>query len=155
VQIALGDDIVTVADSTAVHGTYISNSWDFFKPNLSSEYVSHFGPQRKSKLTFQPTVDGPLTLTAYLGALDSAYNTYLDKAAKSRARAVKNFSLAGVQAAVTDLAGSVAGSVAGLVNGLKQNGHDEAAGQVEEKAKDVGSQVGTDMERFDYVCLHS
>lgn len=92
-----------------------------------------------------------MTLTAYLGSLDNAYNTYIDKAAKSRARAVKNFSLAGVQAAVTDIAGQVAGQVAGLVNGLKQNGHAEAAEKVEETAKEVG----TDMEKFDYICLHS
>ncbi|WOO83275.1 Hydroxymethylglutaryl-CoA synthase [Vanrija pseudolonga] len=57
-----------------VHGTYIANTYDFYKPDLSAEY---------------PTVDGPWTIAAYLGALDNAYNTYLDKAAASRARAAK------------------------------------------------------------------
>lgn len=37
----------------------------------------------------QPTVDGPWTIKAYLGALDNAYNTYVEKAAASRARAAK------------------------------------------------------------------
>lgn len=58
----------------AIHGTHISNAWDFYKPDLSSEY---------------PAVDGPWTIKTYLGALDSAYNTYLDKAAASKARAAK------------------------------------------------------------------
>jgi hydroxymethylglutaryl-CoA synthase len=104
-------------------------------------------PLRLICADLQPTVDGPLTLKAYLGSLDSAYTTYLDKAAKSRARAAKNFSLAGVQAAVSDLAGQVAGQVAGLVNGVNgANGHGEEMKEV------VG---GTDIEKFDYVCLHS
>lgn len=30
----------------------------------------------------QPTVDGPLTLTSYLGALDAAYSTYKTKYTK-------------------------------------------------------------------------
>lgn len=29
-----------VADVVAVHGTYIANTWDFYKPDLSAEYVS-------------------------------------------------------------------------------------------------------------------
>ncbi|NXD32510.1 HCS1 synthase, partial [Spelaeornis formosus] len=62
-----------------VHGTYIANTWDFYKPDLSAEY---------------PTVDGPWTIAAYLGALDNAYSTYVDKVAKSKARAAKKISLA-------------------------------------------------------------
>ncbi|KAH8083103.1 hydroxymethylglutaryl-coenzyme A synthase C terminal-domain-containing protein [Filobasidium floriforme] len=50
-----------------VHGTYMTNAWDFFKPDLAAEY---------------PTVDGPLTLTSYLGALDAAYSTYKTKYTK-------------------------------------------------------------------------
>ncbi|BEJ12340.1 hypothetical protein CspHIS471_0208000 [Cutaneotrichosporon sp. HIS471] len=63
-----------------VHGTYIANTWDFYKPDLSAEY---------------PTVDGPWTIKAYLGALDNAYNTYIEKAAASRARAAKKAAAAG------------------------------------------------------------
>nr|XP_018999414.1 hydroxymethylglutaryl-CoA synthase [Kwoniella mangroviensis CBS 8507]OCF62875.1 hydroxymethylglutaryl-CoA synthase [Kwoniella mangroviensis CBS 8507] len=62
-----------------VHGTHIANTWDFYKPDLSAEY---------------PTVDGPWTIAAYLGALDAAYSTYLEKAQRSRARAAKKLSLA-------------------------------------------------------------
>lgn len=50
-----------------VHGTYMTNAWDFYKPDLAAEY---------------PTVDGPLTLTSYLGALDNSYSTYKDKYTK-------------------------------------------------------------------------
>lgn len=28
--------------TAAVHGTYIANTWDFYKPDLSAEYVSIF-----------------------------------------------------------------------------------------------------------------
>ena len=30
---------ITCTDSTAVHGSYIASSWDFYKPDLTSEYV--------------------------------------------------------------------------------------------------------------------
>lgn len=52
---------------SATHGTYIRNSWDFYKPDLASEY---------------PEVDGRLTLTAYLGALEETYNTWREKDAR-------------------------------------------------------------------------
>lgn len=43
----------------------------------------------------QPTVDGPWTIKAYLGALDNAYSTYIDKANASRARAAKKAAASG------------------------------------------------------------
>ena len=55
---------------TAVHGTFMSHTYDFFKPNLSSEY---------------PVVDGPLSITTYLSALDNAYKRYKEKFAKRAA----------------------------------------------------------------------
>ncbi|WVN86342.1 hydroxymethylglutaryl-CoA synthase [Cryptococcus depauperatus CBS 7841] len=94
-----------------VHGTYIANTWDFYKPDLSAEY---------------PTVDGPWTIAAYLGALDNAYSTYVEKAEASRARARKLS------------AASVINTVAQAVNG-HANG----------ESKEVG------ITEFDYVCLHS
>ncbi|WVO14375.1 hydroxymethylglutaryl-CoA synthase [Cryptococcus depauperatus] len=94
-----------------VHGTYIANTWDFYKPDLSAEY---------------PTVDGPWTIAAYLGALDNAYSTYVEKAEASRARARKLS------------AASVINTVAQAVNG-HANGESKKAGITE----------------FDYVCLHS
>ncbi|PWN37026.1 hydroxy methylglutaryl-CoA synthase [Meira miltonrushii] len=50
-----------------VHGTYMANEWDFYKPDLSSEY---------------PTVDGPRTLITYLGSLDNCYDAYRRKSSK-------------------------------------------------------------------------
>lgn len=49
------------------HGTHMVNEWDFYKPDLSSEY---------------PTVDGPRTLITYLGSLDKCYDHYRAKVAK-------------------------------------------------------------------------
>jgi hydroxymethylglutaryl-CoA synthase len=92
----------------------------------------------------QPTVDGPWTIAAYLGALDNAYNAYVEKAAASRARAVKKLSLASVSAAVSDIAGQVAGSVEKLVNG-HVNGNGLANGHAEEN---------DGIAKFDFVCLH-
>jgi hydroxymethylglutaryl-CoA synthase len=94
-----------------------------------------------------PTVDGPWTIAAYLGALDNSYSSYLDKVAKSKARAAKKLSLASVTAAVTDVAASVAAQAQSLVNGTNgangtTNGHDEV-----EAAKEG-------IAAFDYVCLH-
>ncbi|WWD16276.1 hydroxymethylglutaryl-CoA synthase [Kwoniella shandongensis] len=115
-----------------VHGTYIANTWDFYKPDLSAEY---------------PTVDGPWTIAAYLGALDNAYSTYVEKAEKSRARAAKKLSLASVSAAVSDIAASATKFVNGLngeaANGNGVNGHANGTADKEGIAK------------FDYVCLHS
>jgi hydroxymethylglutaryl-CoA synthase len=54
----------------AVHGTFMSHTYDFFKPNLSSEY---------------PVVDGPLSISTYLSALDNAYKRYKEKYAKRAA----------------------------------------------------------------------
>ncbi|EIW66406.1 hypothetical protein TREMEDRAFT_41020 [Tremella mesenterica DSM 1558] len=115
-----------------VHGTYIAHTYDFYKPDLSAEY---------------PTVDGPWTIAAYLGALDAAYNTYLDKAAKSRARAAKQISLSSVSAALSDAAEHAVDAIAKLANGGSQingngvNGH--------------GSEGQEGINKFDYVCLHS
>jgi hydroxymethylglutaryl-CoA synthase len=112
-----------------VHGTYIANTWDFYKPDLSAEY---------------PTVDGPWTIAAYLGALDNAYSTYVEKVAKNKARAAKKLSLASVTAAVTDAAAQVAAQAQSLVNGSTTNGTTETAAA----SSDEG------IAAFDYVCLH-
>jgi hydroxymethylglutaryl-CoA synthase len=48
----------------------MSHTYDFFKPNLNSEY---------------PVVDGPLSVTTYIIALDNAYGRYREKFAKRAA----------------------------------------------------------------------
>lgn len=54
-----------------MRATHCEHSWDFFKPDLSSEY---------------PIVDGPLTVACYLKALDKVYAKFLAKMEKSVGR---------------------------------------------------------------------
>lgn len=44
---------------------HMAHAYDFYKPNLSSEY---------------PVVDGKLSIQCYLGALDLCYERYIEKA---------------------------------------------------------------------------
>ncbi|KAF7308390.1 3-hydroxy-3-methylglutaryl coenzyme A synthase [Mycena chlorophos] len=55
-----------------VHGTYMADTYDFYKPNLSSEY---------------PEVDGPVSVVTYIQALDNAYQGYKSKLAKAAKKA--------------------------------------------------------------------
>lgn len=50
----------------------MANTYDFYKPNLSSEY---------------PEVDGPVSVITYVAALDASYNIYKEKVAKATKRA--------------------------------------------------------------------
>ncbi|XP_017298934.1 hydroxymethylglutaryl-CoA synthase 1 [Diaphorina citri] len=50
-----------------LRASYIKHAYDFFKPDLTSEY---------------PVVDGKLSIQCYLGALDACYQGYRAKAAK-------------------------------------------------------------------------
>jgi hydroxymethylglutaryl-coA synthase len=59
VAMLVGPDAPLVLEP--IHGTHMSNKWDFYKPDLSSEY---------------PQVDGPETLYAYLGSIDAAYDAF-------------------------------------------------------------------------------
>jgi hydroxymethylglutaryl-CoA synthase len=68
VAMLIGPDAPIVFEPT--HGTYMTNAWDFYKPNLSSEY---------------PIVDGPLSVTSYVNAVDQAYAAYSRKFAKRAA----------------------------------------------------------------------
>ncbi len=87
VALLIGPDAPLVMEP--VHGTHMTNSWDFYKPDLSSEY---------------PTVDGPETLQTYLGCLDKAYDAYRAKSARLAAAGNKG-------------AGAGAAASAGAVNG--------------------------------------
>ncbi|OMJ17084.1 Hydroxymethylglutaryl-CoA synthase, cytoplasmic [Smittium culicis] len=51
-----------------IRGTFMEHCYDFYKPDLSSEF---------------PTVDGPLSVVSYLKALDYAYLGYLEKLEKT------------------------------------------------------------------------
>jgi len=50
----------------------MANTYDFYKPNLSSEY---------------PEVDGPVSVVTYVASLDATYNIYKEKVAKIAKRA--------------------------------------------------------------------
>ena len=52
----------------AVHGTYMANTYDFYKPRMSVEY---------------PEVDGQGSITTYLQSLDSCYERYREKYSRS------------------------------------------------------------------------
>ncbi|EJD08545.1 hydroxymethylglutaryl-CoA synthase [Fomitiporia mediterranea MF3/22] len=51
-----------------IHGTYMANTYDFYKPKLDSEY---------------PEVDGPASITTYLTALDNSYSRFREKTARA------------------------------------------------------------------------
>ncbi|KAJ7281380.1 hydroxymethylglutaryl-coenzyme A synthase N terminal-domain-containing protein [Mycena rebaudengoi] len=73
VAMLIGPDAPVVFDST--HGTYMADTYDFYKPNLSSEY---------------PEVDGPVSVVTYIQALDASYTAYRNKVAKAAKRAHTN-----------------------------------------------------------------
>ncbi|KAJ7180778.1 hydroxymethylglutaryl-coenzyme A synthase C terminal-domain-containing protein [Mycena filopes] len=71
--ILIGPNAPVVFEPT--HGTYMADTYDFYKPNLSSEY---------------PEVDGPVSVVTYIQALDAAYNAYKTKATKAEKKAHAN-----------------------------------------------------------------
>lgn len=65
VAMLIGPDAPLVVEP--IHGSHMVNVWDFYKPDLSSEY---------------PQVDGPETLYTYLGSVDAAYDAFRTKYGK-------------------------------------------------------------------------
>jgi hydroxymethylglutaryl-CoA synthase len=53
----------------------MANTYDFYKPQLSSEY---------------PEVDGPVSVVTYIAALDAAYSRFREKVAKANKRSQVN-----------------------------------------------------------------
>lgn len=114
-----------------VHGTYMTNAWDFFKPDLSSEY---------------PVVDGPLTLTCYLGALDNSYNRYQEKY-------TKRFSSVGAKKLTN---GHVhAEDAHKIVNGNAVNGNGNGVAPPAANGHSEAVQVKVTADSFDYMLFHS
>ncbi|XP_054162051.1 hydroxymethylglutaryl-CoA synthase 1-like [Oppia nitens] len=66
IAMLIGPDAAVVFDRK-VRSTYMAHVYDFYKPDLSSEY---------------PTVDGPLSNMCYLQALDKCFQLYFEKANK-------------------------------------------------------------------------
>lgn len=63
VAMLIGPDAPLVFDR-GLRATHMQHAYDFYKPDLSSEY---------------PTVDGPLSIKCYLSALDNCYQLYHKK----------------------------------------------------------------------------
>ena len=96
----------------------MANTYDFYKPKLDSEY---------------PEVDGPLSITTYLTALDQTYKTFREK---SKRRA----------AAYSQANGHANGN--GATNGANGNGHANGK-SVSEEDKPFS------LEEVDYPIFHS
>ncbi|KAE9353149.1 Hydroxymethylglutaryl-CoA synthase [Phytophthora fragariae] len=67
VAMLIGPDAPMVLDCRT-KATHATNVWDFYKPNVSSEY---------------PTVDGKLSNSCYLHALDECYQLFCKKSGKA------------------------------------------------------------------------
>lgn len=63
VAMLVGPDAPLVIER-GLRGTYMNHAYDFFKPDLTSEY---------------PVVDGKLSIQCYLNALDQCYKSYASK----------------------------------------------------------------------------
>ncbi|XP_058222849.1 hydroxymethylglutaryl-CoA synthase-like [Rhododendron vialii] len=63
IAILIGPD-APIAIESKLRGSHMSHAYDFYKPNLASEY---------------PVVDGKLSQTCYLMALDSCYKSFCKK----------------------------------------------------------------------------
>lgn len=53
-----------IPDFAGLRGTHMQHAYDFYKPDMVSEY---------------PVVDGKLSIQCYLSALDRCYSTYCKK----------------------------------------------------------------------------
>ncbi|XP_028768540.1 hydroxymethylglutaryl-CoA synthase [Neltuma alba] len=70
IAMLIGPD-APIAFESKFRGSYMSHAYDFYKPNLASEY---------------PVVDGKLSQTCYLMALDSCYKHFCEKFEKLEGR---------------------------------------------------------------------
>ena len=66
IAMVVGPDAPLIIDR-GIRSSYMKHAYDFYKPNLKSEY---------------PIVDGKLSIQCYLGALDNCYQTYSEKVKK-------------------------------------------------------------------------
>ncbi|XP_076234606.1 hydroxymethylglutaryl-CoA synthase [Calliopsis andreniformis] len=66
IAMVVGPDAPLIIDR-GVRSSYMKHAYDFYKPNLKSDY---------------PVVDGHLSIQCYLGALDNCYQTYQEKVKK-------------------------------------------------------------------------
>ncbi|KXS21614.1 hydroxymethylglutaryl-CoA synthase [Gonapodya prolifera JEL478] len=74
VAILVGPDAPIVLD-TGLRSTFMDHAWDFFKPDLNSEF---------------PVVDGKLSVSCYLNAVDQCYRKYIDRFEKRHGMAPRS-----------------------------------------------------------------
>ncbi|XP_043254693.1 hydroxymethylglutaryl-CoA synthase 1 [Colletes gigas] len=72
IAMIIGPNAPLVIDR-GIRSSYMKHAYDFYKPNLKSEY---------------PIVDGHLSIQCYLGALDNCYQTYCEKVKKKYKKGV-------------------------------------------------------------------
>lgn len=77
VAMLIGPNAPIVFDR-GLRSSFMKHAYDFYKPDLSSEY---------------PTVDGPLSIQCYLNALDKCYQLYREKYDKLHPNASTSISL--------------------------------------------------------------
>lgn len=77
VAMLIGPDAPLVMEP-GLRYSYVRHSYDFYKPDLASEY---------------PVVDGKLTLASYIGALDECYKGYCRKSEKQLQMKENSFGL--------------------------------------------------------------
>ncbi|XP_020804950.1 hydroxymethylglutaryl-CoA synthase 1 [Drosophila serrata] len=77
IAMLVGPDAPLVFDR-GLRATHMEHAYDFYKPDLSSEY---------------PTVDGKLSIQCYLSALDTCYRLYRKKFGQQKENANKKWSL--------------------------------------------------------------
>ncbi|KAF8586424.1 hydroxymethylglutaryl-CoA synthase [Ramaria rubella] len=134
VAMLIGPDAPLVFEP--VHGTYMANTYDFYKPKspkLDSEY---------------PEVDGPLSINSYLTALDNSYGRFREKHARVQARRAKL-----AAASNGHVNGHINGHANGHANGIS-NGHSNGhANGSSNSSADLKAAVA--LADFDYPIFHS
>jgi hydroxymethylglutaryl-CoA synthase len=114
----------------AIHGTYMANTYDFYKPRMEQEY---------------PVVDGPLSVATYLAALDGSYSAFRQKYAKYMAPRKSLSSNGAVNGHARKVSKEVAANGHSNGNGVTANGN----GVAHDSKADVS------LDDFDYHVFHS
>ncbi|OAA61181.1 hydroxymethylglutaryl-synthase [Niveomyces insectorum RCEF 264] len=112
-----------------LRGSYMQHAYDFYKPDLTSEY---------------PYVDGQYSITCYTKAVDATYRAYNAREATLLARA-------------NGTSSSSSNSSTNGANGAngQTNGHANGAEATAADATTTTSSTKTPLDRFDYVAFHA
>ena len=125
VAMLIGPD-APICLQNGIRGSYMQHEYDFFKPDLRSEY---------------PVVDGHYSVQCYTRALDACYRAY-----KTREEALRG----GIDRSHFNGL-TINGDLYGNSNG--KNGVSRLNGDSAAKEEKLGKKLLSD--RFDYMCFHS